>query len=107
MIPTSALEVLSIHNRTYIKCLEYDMSIYIHIYYMVPSSVSPPPQWVGGGHYQPQVGGRGKSRMEAVDESMQSRNMGCGVHNIYIYNVYMCIYIYMYIHMYVEIICRI
>ena len=66
------------------------MSIYIYIYitYILYGPIlrlSTPPMGWGGGHYQPQGGGRGKSRMEAVDESMQSRNMGCGVHNIYIY----------------------
>ena len=37
--------------------------------------------------------------MGAVDGSMQRRNMGWGVHNIYIYNGKYCVYIY--IHMYI------
>ena len=34
--------------------------IYIHIYYMVPSSVSPPPQWVEGGALPATGWGKGK-----------------------------------------------
>ena len=48
---------------------------------------------MGWGGTLPATGGKGRSHVGAVDGSMQRRNMGWGVHNIYVY-------IYIYIHMY-------